>query len=133
MSTFKVKVITPDRVFYDGEVQHIVVRTTEGDTGILKNHENYVASLQVGEMKMKIDDEWKHAALADGVIKVGKDVTTILSHSCEWADEIDVDRAKKAQEKARASLESKKSDQEFDIATLKLKRAINRINIANRW
>lgn len=132
MSTFRIKVITPDRVFYDGDVNHIVVRTTEGDTGILKNHENYVANLEVGEMKIKVNGEWNYAALAGGVIKVGKDMTTILSHSCEWADEIDVDRAMRAQENAKTSLESKKSDLEFDIATLKLKRAINRINIANR-
>ncbi len=45
MKTFKLKIITPEKVFFDGDTEQVIVRTTEGDTGVLYGHENYVANL----------------------------------------------------------------------------------------
>ena len=133
MTPFKLQIITPDGVFFDGMTENVIVRTTVGDKGILAHHEPYVAALTISKFKVKIDGEFRYGAISSGVIKVGKDKTVILAQSCEWADEIDVDRAVRAKELAesRISEYEKANDQNnLDIAEFKLKRALNRIEAA---
>ncbi len=130
MTPFKLKIITPEKVFFDGETEQIVVRTTVGDVGILKGHEPYCAALGIGQMRIKIDGEFRHAATSGGLIKVGKDETVILVQTCEWSDEIDLDRANAAKEAAESRLQSSKGDAELRMAEAKLKRALNRIDTA---
>ena len=133
MTPFKLQIITPDGVFFDGMTENVIVRTTVGDKGILAHHEPYVAALTISKFKVKIDGEFRYGAVSSGVIKVSKEKTVILAQSCEWADEIDVDRAVHAKEVAegRISEYSKANDQKnLDIAEFKLKRALNRIEAA---
>lgn len=133
MTPFKLQIITPDGVFFDGMTENVIVRTTVGDKGILAHHEPYVAALTISKFKVKIDGDFRYGAISSGVIKVGKDKTVILAQSCEWADEIDVDRAVRAKELAesRISEYEKANDQKnLDIAEFKLKRALNRIEAA---
>lgn len=130
MTPFKLQIITPDGVFFDGMTENVIVRTTVGDKGILAHHEPYVAAITISKFKVKIDGEFRYGAISSGVIKVSKDKTVILAQSCEWANEIDVDRAVRAKEVAesRISEYSKTNDQKnLDIAEFKLKRALNRI------
>lgn len=130
MTPFKLEIITPDGVFFDGMTENVVVRTTVGDKGILARHEPYVAALTIGKIKVKIDGEFKYGAISSGTIKVSKDKTVILAQSCEWADEIDLDRAVKAKELAEQKIsEFEKADNSkgVAIAEYKLKRALNRI------
>lgn len=131
MTPFKLEIITPDRVFFDDNTENVIVRTTVGDKGILAHHEPYVAALNIGKIKVMIDGRYRVAAISGGVIKVGRDKTTILAQSCEWADEIDVERAKHAKEIAEERMAAKTSQRDFDIAEYKLKRALNRIDVAN--
>ena len=131
MTPFKLEIITPDRVFFDDNTENVIVRTTVGDKGILAHHEPYVAALNIGKIKVMIDGKYRVAAISGGVIKVGRDKTTILAQSCEWADEIDVDRAKHAKEVAEERMAAKTNQRDFDIAEYKLKRALNRIDAAN--
>ncbi len=131
MTPFKLEIITPDRVFFDDNTENVIVRTTVGDKGILAHHEPYVAALNIGKIKVMIDGRYRVAAISGGVIKVGRDKTTILAQSCEWADEIDVERAKRAKEIAEERMAAKTSQRDFDIAEYKLKRALNRIDVAN--
>ncbi|MBZ4670775.1 MAG: atpC [Oscillospiraceae bacterium] len=128
---FRLKIITPDRIFFDGETEHLIVRTTEGNVGILANHIPYAASLPAGALKVKMPDgSFRAAAVADGMIKVSKEKTTVIASSVEWADEIDVERAKKAEEAARERLKVHTSGVEFERAAFKLKRALNRIDVS---
>lgn len=127
MTPFKLQIITPDGVFFDGETDNLVVRTTVGDKGILAHHEPYVAALPIGKFKVRLDGKFRYGAIASGVVKVGKDKTVILAQSCEWADEIDIERAERAKETAEHKLASTGSDQELMVAEYKLKRALNRI------
>lgn len=132
MSTFNLKVVTPVRVIYDAEVSMVIVRTASGDVGIMKGHINYVAPLSIGEMTVVVGEERRVAAVAGGMIKVDKEGTTILTHTCEWADEIDVERARRAKERAERYLEHPTELHTLDVARIKLDRAINRINIGSR-
>ncbi len=132
MTPYKLKIVTPDKLFFDGETEQIIVRTTEGNVGILANHTSYVANLPAGALKIKIDGKFKICALSGGVIKVSKDIVTILAIAVEWEDEIDIERAKIAEEKARTTLKAYQSGKEFDTAQFELKRALNRLNVASR-
>lgn len=133
MTPFKLQIITPDGVIFDGMTDNVIVRTTVGDKGILAHHEPYVAAITISKFKVRIDGEFRYGAISSGVIKVSKEKTVILAQSCEWADEIDVDRAVRAKQVAeeRISTYEKSNDQKnLDIAEFKLKRALNRIEIA---
>ncbi len=128
MTTFHLQIYTPDRLFFDGETENLIVRTTVGDKGILARHEPYVAALPIGKLKIKLNGEFRTAAVSEGVVKVSKDKTVILVQSCEWADEIDVERANAARTEAEQRMQSlQKEDKDYLVAEYKLKRAINRI------
>ena len=132
MSTFHLKVLTVDRVFFEGDVERIVVRTTQGDVGILPNHVKYLAALGIGGLTIIADGKTRTAAVAGGFVDVSKEQTVILARTCEWADEIDISRAESAEERAKAKLQQKLSEHEQDIASIKLRKAINRIRIAKK-
>lgn len=127
MTPFKLQIITPDGVFFDGETDNLILRTTVGDKGILAHHEPYVAALPIGKFKVKLNGNYRYGAVASGIVKVSKDKTVVLAQSCEWADEIDLERAEKAKQIAEERLSSPASDQELMVAEYKLKRALNRI------
>ena len=128
MTPFKLQILTPDKLFFDGETDNVIVRTTVGDKGILARHEEYVAALPIGKLRVRIDGNFRIAAVSEGTIKVSRDKTVILVQSCEWADEIDLERANLARQRAEERMKAlQKEDKEYLIAEYKLKRAINRI------
>ncbi len=130
MSTFHLRVVTAERDFYNGEVDRVVVRTTEGDIGILAKHVPYVAALGIGGLTIIQKGETRTAAISGGFVEVGKDGTTILARTCEWAEEIDIHRARESAERAKDLMHQQGSAHEHDRADVKLKKAINRIRIA---
>ncbi|MBQ5334757.1 MAG: ATP synthase F1 subunit epsilon [Oscillospiraceae bacterium] len=131
MSLFPLQIITPDKIFFDGSVQRLVVRTTEGDIGILAKHEKYVAALPSGPVRVTLEDGTERiAALSGGALKVSPDRTAILANAVEWAEDIDVEWAKRSEEDALRRKEQSKTKQEQDLAELKLKRALNRLRVS---
>ncbi len=128
MTPFKLQIITPEKTVFDGETEQIIVRTTVGDVGILNGHEPYCAAVAIGQMRVMIDGEFRRAATSGGIIKVSKEKTTVLVQTCEWSDEIDVERAEAAKAAAEAKVQSAKDDKELLLAEAKLKRALNRID-----
>lgn len=132
MANFQLTVVTPGYNFYDDKVDKVIVRTTTGDIGVLSGHISYVAPLDIGSIEIITGSTKKRAAVAGGMIKIGKDRTTILTDSCEWVDQIDVDRAKKAAERAKAYIAKPTDLHTEEVAEVKLKRAINRINLGSK-
>ncbi len=130
MTPFKLEIITPEKKFFDGEAEQIIVRTTVGDVGILNGHEPYCAALGIGQMRVMVDGKLRHAATSGGIIKVSREKTVVLVDSCEWADEIDVNRAQTAKDTAEQRIKSADSDRQLKMAEYKLKRALNRIDAA---
>ena len=131
MTPFKLQIITPEKKVLDGETEQVIVRTTVGDVGILNGHEPYCAALGIGQMRIMINGEFRRAATSGGIIKVSKEGTTILVQTCEWADEIDVERAEAAKEAAEERKTVAQTDAELMLAEAKLSRALNRIDTAN--
>ena len=132
-ASFSLSVVTPEKVFFDGETSQIIVRTTEGDIGILANHTSLVADLPSGPLKVRQEDGgWRTAAISTGLLKVGGNKVSILANAVEWADEIDVEWAKRSEEDARRRLKEMQHDKlELDRAELKLQRALNRLSVSS--
>lgn len=129
MNRLYLKVVTPDKLFFEGEIDMLVARTIEGDVGILLNHSPLVTILDIGRLVIKDGDERKIAACAGGYIDVRNNNITVVSDACEWEEEIDINRAERAKERASKRLEDKSTD--TFKAELALKKAINRINVGN--
>ncbi|MDE5741884.1 MAG: ATP synthase F1 subunit epsilon [Oscillospiraceae bacterium] len=131
-ASFSLSVVTPEKVFFDGETTQIIVRTTDGDIGILANHTSLVADLPSGPLKVRQEDgSWRVAAISTGLLKVGGNKVSILANAVEWADEIDLEWAKRSEEDARRRLQEQKDKHELDLAELKLMRALNRISVGS--
>ena len=130
MNRLYLKVVTPDKLFFEGEIDMLVARTIEGDVGILLNHSPLVTILDIGRLVIKDGDERKIAACAGGYIDVRNNNITVVSDACEWEEEIDLNRAERAKERASKRLEDKSTD--TFKAELALKKAINRINVGNK-
>ena len=130
MNRLYLKVVTPDKLFFEGDIDMLVARTIEGDVGILLNHSPLVTILDIGRLVIKDGDERKVAACAGGYIDVRNNNITVVSDACEWEDEIDINRAERAKERASKKLEDKDTD--TFKAELALKKAINRINVGNK-
>lgn len=124
---FSVEIVTPDKKFFEGTTEMVVVRTINGDVGILKNHASYVAPLDIGLLKLKKDGSFREATVAGGFIQVDKEKTTILTEAAEWVDQIDVQRATKAKEEAEIKIKSA-NGKKMDAFEIDLKKAINRIS-----
>lgn len=131
-STFRLQIVTPSRTFYDDEVEMTIVKTTEGDLGVMKNHMLMVAPLSIGKVKIKKDGQFKEAAISEGFVQVESEYTRIITDSAEWPEEIDVNRAEEAKERAERRLASKNSDIDKVRAEIALRKALNRLDVADK-
>lgn len=130
---FHLKVISPDRIFFDGEAEMIEVRTTEGEMGILKGHIPLTAIIAPGQLNIIKDGEKKVAALLDGFIEVLQDNVVILAESCEWPEEIDIHRAEEAKLRAERRLKGADGEINETRAEMALRRSLIRLEIAEKY
>ena len=130
--TFHLEIIATDRIFFSGEVEHLVITAIDGLLGIMAGHEPLVTSLPTGELKYMVNGEWKYAAISEGFIQVMPDSSIILADTCELPEEIDITRAEEAKERAEELLKQKQSIKEYYETQAALNRAINRLKISQK-
>ncbi|MDD7517370.1 ATP synthase F1 subunit epsilon [Ruminococcus flavefaciens] len=130
--TFHLEIIATDRIFFSGEVEHLVITAIDGLIGIMAGHEPLVTSLPTGELKYMVNGEWKYAAISEGFIQVMPDSSIILADTCELPEEIDIKRAEEAKERAEELLRQKQSIKEYYETQAALNRAINRLKISQK-
>lgn len=130
MAKFMLEIVTPYRVFYEGEADMIVVKGAEGEMGILKDHEPFVTPLAIGQVKIKDNGQFKNAALSQGYMEVLEEKVVILSDTAEWPEEIDIERAEEAKKRAVERLEKKTEGLDILRAEIALKKAATRIGVA---
>lgn len=123
--SMKLKIVAPERIFYEGEATFFEFTTTEGDMGIYPNHIPLTAIIAPGVLRIHENDTVKEAALMSGFIQILQEEVTILAESVEWPDEIDSNRAKEAEVRARRRIEEG-SGIDMNRAELALKRALIR-------
>ncbi|MBR4359592.1 MAG: ATP synthase F1 subunit epsilon [Clostridia bacterium] len=131
MATFHLQIVTPDRMAYDGQAESIIVRAINGDVCILPHHIDYATPLGIGEARVTDGEgNTRIAACNGGLLSVSNNEVRVIAVTFEWQDDIDLERAKEAEEYAKKQLESmSREDRDFTIAEAKLKRAITRIRV----
>lgn len=130
--TFVLTVITPERIVLQENVSMVIVRTVDGEIGVLPGHIPLVAPLAIGPMRIKSGEEERNAAINGGFIEITGRQVTILCESAELAEEIDVARAESAKQRALARLDTKQqSDIDYARAQAALQRATVRLKVAN--
>ena len=132
MNSFHLKIVTPDGLFFDGLAESLTVRTGSGEVGILAGHMDYVTTLGMGRAKVVIDGKARYAACIGGMLSVSQGKVTVVATTFEWAEEIDVPRAERSAENARAVIANKTvhTKDEIALAEARLKRALVRIGSA---
>ncbi len=128
---FKLKIITPYGVFFDGDVDSLNICTTQGYLTILPNHIPLVTPLSINSMTYKINKESRICALSGGIMYVSDTEVKLIANACEYKENIDINRAIAAKERAEKRLANKNESINILRAEAALKRALNRIDIYN--
>ncbi|MCR4923710.1 MAG: ATP synthase F1 subunit epsilon [Lachnospiraceae bacterium] len=133
-STFQLKILEAEGVFYEGACEFIDVPVVDGQYEILAHHINMISALVPGVMSYKTPDmkEAEVCAVSEGFVKVEDNEVVIIVDSAEHAYEIDEKRAKQAAERERSKLLQQKSIQEHRTAEIQLKKALNRMKVKRR-
>lgn len=131
MATFHLQIVTPDRLAYDGEAEKVILRTVNGDVCIMARHIDYAAALGIGAAKvMDAQGNTREAACNGGMLSVADGVVRVMAITFEWEDEIDLERAQRAQQEAEELVETLRRDnRDYTMAEAKLKRAMARIGV----
>lgn len=126
---FKLKIITPDRIFYEGEVSMVEFNTTEVEIGVLKKHVPTTVIVAPGILTITEENETKEAALHAGFAQILQDEVVILAEIVEWPEEIDEARAERAKERAEERLRNKTPEVDVLRAEIALQKALARIHV----
>lgn len=130
---YRLEIITPERSFFKGDIQSVIVPSSDGFMSIQRMHEPMVSALQEGEMKIQMEDgEWQSCFTSSGFVEVRPDETIIFSQSVEWPEEIDLRRAQEERERAEEQLRQKKSYQEYMQNQVALARAMVRLRVGRK-
>ena len=124
------KIITHERIVFEGEVDELVVHTTSGQIGILKDHIPITTSLEIGVAKAKVGEKNKYFAVMGGVFQFKDNNAVILSDVCEDSCDIDVTRANAAKERAETRLAESAAELDTQRAQAALARALARLQAA---
>ncbi|SRR5699024_5544868 len=129
LKTLTVSVVTPDGPVLEDDFDMVSCKSENGELGVLPGHIPLVAPLSISAVRLKRENDVTLLAVNGGFLEVQPEKITILAQSAEKPSDIDVERAKKAEERAKQRLQSKQDNVDFHRAELALKRALNRINV----
>ena len=134
MSSFPLKIMTPDGVAFDGAVTSVSCRTINGQLQLLARHIDICTALGMGEAHIKLEDGTvRRAACMGGMLSMFGGECRLLATTFEWADAIDKERAERSKARAEAILAQKNADtRELELAEARLKRALVRSSVASR-
>ncbi|SDN60463.1 ATP synthase F1 subcomplex epsilon subunit [Fictibacillus solisalsi] len=132
MRTLDVSVVTPDGPVFEGTAEMVSSKAKSGELGVLPGHIPLVAPLTISAVRVKQDGKTQYVAVSGGFIEVRPEKVTILAQAAELAEEIEVKRAEEAKERAERRLaETNQNDLDQARAEYALRRAINRLDVAN--
>jgi len=129
--TLKLCVLTPNRIILDSEVKEIILSTNSGQIGILPNHTPIATAVDIGLLRIRINDQWLRVALMGGFARIGNNEIIILGNDAEISIDIDPQEAQEALEIAEANLRKAKGKRQLIEANLALRRARTRVEAVN--
>ena len=130
-NTFKLEILTPKKEFFNAEAEALTFTSTDGERTILASHAPMISTLGIGELRIKIDGEWKTAFQSEGFVEVRPDEVLVFSQLCEWDNEIDVVQVEKIKQKIEERARSEQSIQEQRHTEISLTRIMTRLKVGN--
>lgn len=132
MATFRLEIVTAERLCFADDVNVLVAPGVEGQLGILPHHAPLMTMLQSGELLIRKDNEEIYWAITGGFLEVRSDKVVVLADACEQAEEIDIARAEAAKQRAQKRLEERLPEVDFIRAEAALRRALARLKVAEK-
>ena len=132
MDTFKLEIVTAERMVYSDDVNVVVAWGSEGQMAILPHHAPLMTILHPGDLLIKKDNEDEYMAISGGFLEVRPDRLIILADACERAEEIDIVRAEEAKRRAEEALEAAPSVADIAVVEAALRRSLARLKAAER-
>ena len=126
-NTFYLEIITPERQFYTGPAEALVLPAVDGSMGVYPGHEPVVTAIEPGELRYKVNGAWEPAAVGSGFAEIKQDYVILLVGFAEHPEEIDRKRAEAAKARAEERLRQKQSIQEYYHSKAALARAMARL------
>lgn len=130
---FQLQIISPNRIFYDGQVSMVEMNTGEGEIGVYARHLPVTTTLEPGIVKIHEEGGIREAAVHAGFVVILQDKVTLMAEVAEWPEEIDVNRAEEARIRAERRL-STPPEPGLDVmrAELALRRSLVRIQLSSK-
>lgn len=132
MATFRLEIVTAERLVYSEDVSILVAPGIDGELGILPHHAPLLTVLKPGEIRVVRDGEESYMAVSGGFLEVLGNKVTILADTAEHAGEIDVQRAEAALKQAQEAVATKAADQDLERALAAIRRSQARLKVAQR-
>jgi F-type H+-transporting ATPase subunit epsilon len=132
MATFKLEIVTAERMVFSDEVSALIAWGLEGQLGILPHHAPLMTMLQPGDLMIRKEKEEEYLAISGGFLEVRPDKVIILADACERVDEIDIARAEEAKKRAQETLKAGPLTADAAAAEAALRRSIARLKVAER-
>ena len=132
MATFRLEIVTAERMVLSDDVSALIAWGVEGQLGILPHHAPLMTMLQPGDLLIRKDKEEEFFALSGGFLEVRPDKVIILADACERVDEIDIARAEEAKRRAQETMKAAPLSAEAATAEASLRRSLARLKAAER-
>src|SRR4030043_1076122 len=130
MATFKLEIVTAERLVFSEDIDALVAWGVEGQLGILPHHAPLMTMLQPGDLMIRRDKKEEYLAISGGFLEVRPDKVIILADACERVDEIDIARAEEAKKRAQETMISAPLSVEAGVAEAALRRSMARLKAA---
>ena len=132
MSLFKLYISTPEKLFFNNDVESIILTSIEGELGVLSGHIPMVTALATGMVKMRVKGEWKTAFVSGGFAEIKHDEVVVLADTAEWPEDIEINRALEAKKRAEERMRLHESEIEYARSAAALQRAMARLHLVKR-
>jgi F-type H+-transporting ATPase subunit epsilon len=132
MATFRLEIVTAERMIFADDVNEVIAWGVEGQLGILPHHAPLMTMLQPGDLLIKKNNEEEYLAISGGFLEIRPDKVIILADAGERAEEIDIARAEAAKRRAETTLKERPSGGDAVAAEAALRRSLARLKVAER-
>jgi len=129
---FNLKILTPEREFFDGDVEAVSADAPDGNVMVLADHAPYIMPVAIGNIRIKKDGVWEESVNSEGFMEVHHEGVLIFVQTCEHPEEIDARRAEEAKRRAEEHLRQKQSMSEYKQSKIALARAMARLQIQSK-
>ena len=132
MATFRLEIVTAEKMIFSDDVSAVMAWGAEGQLGILPNHAPLITMLQPGDLMIRKDKEEEYVVISGGFLEVRPDKVIILADACERAEEIDIARAEEAKKRAQETMKAAPLTDQAASAEAALRRSLARLKVAEK-